>query len=158
MRLLKSAFTVVLLLYSTLLPAQNKDSIAVLKAAENFVTAFNQFKWEAFRSSFTNDATMFHPVWEQGKRRAGRQEIEATWIEVFPEFIDSTNTATLNISPKDLHIQLYGNTAIVTFHLGDGITRLSRRTLVMVKQKNEWKIAHLHASFVTAPPEEKKAN
>ena len=158
MRLLLSAFTVALLLCSTAATAQTNDSIAVLKAAENFVTAFNQFKWEAFRSSFTNDATMFHPVWEQGKRRVGRQEIEATWIEVFPEFIDSTNAATLTISPKDLHIQLYGNTAIVTFHLGDGITRLSRRTLVMVKQKNEWKIAHLHASFVTAPPEEKKAN
>ena len=158
MRSLLSAFTVALLLCSTAATAQTNDSIAVLKAAENFVAAFNQFKWEAFRSSFTNDPTMFHPVWEQGKRRAGRQEIEATWIEVFPEFIDSSNTATLNISPKDLHIQLYGPSAIVTFHLGDGITRLSRRTLVMVKQNNEWKIAHLHASFVTAPPEEKKAN
>lgn len=156
MRLL--IFAVVLLLHSTLLQAQNNDSIAVMKAAENFVTAFNHFKWEAFRSSFTNDATMFHPVWEQGKRRAGKQEIEATWIEVFPEFIDSSNTATLHISPKDIHIQLYGNTAVVTFHLGDGITRLSRRTLVMVKRKKEWKIVHLHASYVTAPAEEKRTN
>ena len=158
MRLLLSAFTFAMLLCCRAVPAQNNDSIAVMKAAENFVTAFNQFKWEAFRSSFTHDATMFHPVWEQGKRRAGQQEIEATWIEVFPEFIDSSNTATLNISPKELRIQVYGSAAIVTFHLGDGITRLSRRTLVMVKQNNEWKIAHLHASFVTAPPEEKKAN
>ena len=158
MKLLIPAFTTALLFFSTMLPAQTNDSVAVMKAAEDFVTAFNQFKWEAFRSSFTNDAIMFHPVWEQRKRRAGRQEIEATWLEVFPEFIDAYNTATLNISPKDLHIQLYGHTAIVTFHLGDGITRLSRRTLVMVKQNNEWKIAHLHASFVTAPPEEKKTN
>lgn len=158
MRSLLSAFTVALLLYSTAATAQTNDSLAVLKAAENFVAAFNQFKWEAFRSSFTKDATMFHPVWEQGKRRVGKQEIEATWIEVFPEFIDSSNTATLKISPKDLHIQIYGNTAIVTFHLGDGITRLSRRTLVMVKQKNDWKIAHLHASFVAAPQEEKNTN
>ena len=158
MKLLTPAFTTALLLCCTLLPAQANDSIAVMKAAEHFVTAFNQFKWEAFRSSFTKDATMFHPVWEQGKRRVGKQEIEATWIEVFPEFIDSSNTATLNISPKNILIQLYGHTAIVTFYLGDGITRLSRRTLVMVKQNNEWKIAHLHASFVTAPSEEKKTN
>ena len=132
------------------LSAQSKDSAEVVLTAEKFVKAFNQFNWKVFRNSFTDDATMFHPFWEQGRRRAGRTEIEATWLEVFPEFIDSANTETLQINPKDVHIQLYGETAIISFHLGEGIKRLSRRSLVMIKQNKEWKIAHLHASFVSA--------
>jgi ketosteroid isomerase-like protein len=132
------------------LSAQNKDSIAVVQAAENFVKAFNHFDWTTFRNSFTDDATMFHPFWEQGARRAGRKELEETWLEVFPEFLNNPNKETLQINPRDVHIQLYGETAILTFHLGDGIKRLSRRTLVMVKQYKEWKIAHLHASSVSA--------
>jgi hypothetical protein len=37
----------------------------------------------------------------------------------------------------------------VTFHLGSGGNTLSRRTLAMVKENENWKIAHLHASSVS---------
>ena len=131
------------------LKAQNKDSLAVMKSATNFVTAFNNFNWTAFRESFTDDATIFYPFWNQAKRVKGRQEIETTWLTIFPEFIDSANTRKLQISPKDIDIKLYRQTAIVTFHLGDGVNSLSRRTLIMVKRKRDWKIAHLHASSVS---------
>ena len=131
------------------LNAQNKDSIAVLKSATNFVTAFNNFDWTAFRASFTDDATMFYPFWSQPRRIKGRQEIESAWLTIFPEFVDTSNTRKLQISPKDINIQFYKNTAIVTFHLGDGVKSLSRRTLIMVKKKRDWKIAHLHASSVS---------
>jgi ketosteroid isomerase-like protein len=129
--------------------AQNKDSIAVMKSATNFVTAFNNFNWTAFKESFTDDATIFYPFWNQARRVKGRQEIEATWLTIFPEFIDAANTRKLQINPKNIDIQLYRQTAIVTFHLGDGVNSLSRRTLIMVKKKRDWKIAHLHASSVT---------
>jgi ketosteroid isomerase-like protein len=131
------------------LNAQNKDSIAVVQAAENFVKAFNHFDWTTFRSSFTDDATIFFPFWQQGKRRAGKQEIESTWLDIFPEFLNNPDNDTLQIYPEDVHIQLYGETAIITFHLGDGIEQLSRRTLVLIKQNNDWKIFHLHASTMT---------
>jgi hypothetical protein len=75
--------------------------------------------------------------------------METIWLTIFPEFVDSKNTRQLQINPKDINIQLYPQTAIVTFHLGDGETRLSRRTLVMVKQNENWKIAHLHALSVS---------
>jgi ketosteroid isomerase-like protein len=144
-------FICALYFFSSLnLKAQNKDSVAVLTAAEKFVKAFNYFDWPAFRNSFTDNATMFHPFWKQGTRRAGRKEVENTWLEVFPEFLNNPAKDSLQINPKDIHIQLYGQTAIVTFHLGNGIERLSRRTLVMIKQDKEWKIAHLHASSVSA--------
>jgi hypothetical protein len=49
----------------------------------------------------------------------------------------------------DIHIQLYQQAAIVTFHFGDGVKRLSRRSGVMVKEHENWKISHLHASSVS---------
>jgi ketosteroid isomerase-like protein len=129
--------------------AQNKDSIAVMESATDFVTAFNNFNWTTFRASFTDDATIFYPFWDQASRIEGRQELDSVWLTIFPEFIDTKNTRKLHINPKDLKIQLYGQTAIVTFHLGDGVDRLSRRTLVMIKEENHWKIAHLHASSIS---------
>ena len=137
------------LLINFSLKAQNKDSIAVIKSANNFVTAFNNFNWAAFRESFTDDATIFYPFWNQARRIQGRQEIDSTWLTIFPEFGDTKNTKKLQISPKDINIQVYKQTAIVTFHLGDGIKTLSRRTLVMIKENGNWKIAHLHASSVS---------
>jgi ketosteroid isomerase-like protein len=132
------------------LSAQNKDSIAVIKSVNNFVTAFNSFNWSAFKESFADDATVFYPFWNQARRIQGRQEIEKVWLTIFPEFGDVSNTGKLQISPKDVYIQLYQQTAIVTFHLGDGVTALSRRTLIMVKEKRNWKIVHLHASSVSS--------
>ena len=125
--------------------AQN-DSLAVKSSVENFLSAFNSFQWEAFRNSFADDATIFFPDWEQAKRVSGRNEIEKTWLELFPEFKYSANTKTLGIAPRDIDIEQYGQTAIATFHLGSGEKFLSRRTLVMANLKGEWKIVHLHAS------------
>lgn len=139
----------ILCLFNFSLLAQSRDSIAVMKSSTNFVSAFNNFEWTTFRASFTDEATIFYPYWDQAKRVKGREEMEKAWLTIFPEFTDPKNTRKLQINPKDIHIQLYGKTAIVSFHLGDGLKTLSRRTLVMVKEKGIWKIAHLHASSVS---------
>ncbi len=146
----KTGLSIILfLLINFSITAQNKDSIEVKNSADNFVAAFNNFNWTVFRESFTDDATIFYPFWNQARRIQGRQEIEAAWVTIFPEFVDTKNTRKLQINPKDINIQLYQQTAIVTFHLGDGVKTLSRRTLVMIKEKGNWKIAHLHASSVS---------
>ncbi len=126
--------------------AQSRDSADVIKAAEIFVKAFTGFDWPVFRNCFSKEATIFFPAWKEGERKTGQQEIEATWTAIFPEFIDSTKKFDLKINPKNIHVQLYGEVAIVTFHLGDGVEYLSRRTLVFRKEKTNWKIVHLHAS------------
>ncbi|MFZ7165977.1 MAG: hypothetical protein ACO1G5_00375, partial [Bacteroidota bacterium] len=90
------------LLFNFSLKAQNKDSIAVMKSASNFVTAFNNFNWTVFRESFTDDATIFYPFWNQARRIQGRREIETAWLTIFPEFGDTNNTRKLQISPKDI--------------------------------------------------------
>ena len=129
---------------------QNNDSLNVMRATEKFLYAFNNFNWPVFRDSFDSSATIFYPEWQPARRVVGKVEIEKTWLELFPEFADSANTSKMNITPKDIFVQLYGETAIVSFHLGDGKAWLSRRTLAMLKRKNDWKIIHLHASFMTA--------
>ena len=125
------------------------DSVAVRLSVEKYVVAFNTLQWEPFKNSFTEDATIFFPDWEEAVRKVGIKEIEKTWLEIFPEFKDSANTLKLDIKPRDMLIQLYGQSAVVTFHLGSGEKYLARRTLVMVKRKKEWKIAHLHASVLS---------
>jgi ketosteroid isomerase-like protein len=147
----KVRFLIVILalLFSMAANAQNRDSLPVMQSVNNFVAAFNNLSWEDFRKSFSDDATIFYPFWDQARRVNGKQEIESAWLTIFPEFGDSNNTRKLQISPKDIHIQHYGKTAIVTFHLGDGVNTFSRRTLVMVKKKQNWKIVHLHASSVS---------
>jgi len=95
------------LLINFSIKAQNKDSIAVMKSATDFVTAFNNFNWTTFRASFTDDATMFYPFWDQASRIEGRQELDTVWLTIFPEFVDTKNTRKLHINPKDLKIQLY---------------------------------------------------
>lgn len=127
--------------------AQAKDSLEVMKATQTFLNAFTNFDWETFRNCFSKDATIFYPVWEQGNnRRGGQKEIETAWLEIFPEFTDSTKKFDLQINPKNILVQLYDKTAIVTFHLGEENHYLARRTLVFIKEKQDWKIVHLHAS------------
>ncbi len=128
--------------------AQKKDSVAVMKAAEKFVHAFNHFHWEPFRRSFAEDANIFFPGWDYAARVNGKENIERTWLQLFPEFMNNPGKYKMEISPKNISIQLYGNTALMTFHLGDGVSRLSRRTILWVKRNRTWKIAHLHASFM----------
>ena len=152
-RLFKSGLVIFFVSLTFQSKAQVSDSIAVKLLVERFLQSFNALQWKPFRKSFADDATIFFPEWEQASRRVGRQEIEKTWLELFPEFKDSTSTLKLGITPRDIRIQLFDQTAVVTFHLGNGEKYLSRRTLVMVKRKKEWRIAHLHAS--TLFPENK---
>src|SRR6187455_2979587 len=119
---------------SLIVQGQTNDSLEVTKATQNFVKAFINFDWKGFRNSFSSDTTIFFPSWEQGKRRIGQKEIEETWLEIFPEFIDPTKKFDLKIDPKNIFMQLYGNTAIVSFHLTPADNYLSRRTLVFIKE------------------------
>jgi len=129
--------------------AQENDSTEIMQATLKFVDAFNSLDWKVFSQSFTEDATIFFPEWEQARRRSGRLAIDKSWLEIFPEFNDTASTLELNIVPEDLQVQRYGRTAIITFHMGDDKSFLARRTIVMVRRNRHWRIAHLHASMLS---------
>ena len=138
-------------------PAQQKAAAAdpatqdVQAAAAAFVEAFNNLDWEKFRLGFTDDATVFFPFPQAPQRASGRAEDEAVFKRFFDEGRKRKGAPPyLNIEPKGMQIQVLGDAAIVTFHLGDDDT-VGRRTLVYQNQKGRWLIAHLHASSLARP-------
>ena len=136
-------------------PKANPKSLAVQKAADDWVTAFNNLEWETFRTSFTDDATVFFPFIQVPRRASGRAEVET----LFKQFFDALRKRKpappyQNLDPKDGQIQMLGKeAAIFTFHL-PGEESFNRRTLVFRKEKGKWLIAHLHASVFTKPKTE----
>jgi hypothetical protein len=60
----------------------------------------------------------------------------------------------MDLQPRDLRVQIIGNAAVVTFELDGGF--VNRRTLVLRKAGEAWKIAHLHASEVAVSPQDGK--
>lgn len=132
--------------------AQTADSIRVQQTITAFLVAFDSLKLDAFPRYFADDATMFFPFSDVPSRINGRVEIES----VFRHFFDQVRTAwakrqfpgspRLGIKPRDVRIQMAGDAAVVTFHLGD-TQAPSRRTLVLHRMPDgSWKIVHLHAS------------
>lgn len=147
-----SAILCVLILPSLL--AQTKSSHEEEEAREalaNFVVAFDNLNWETFRLAFSDDATVFYP---RGfpNRADGRAEFEKTFKVVFDQIRgNKIKPPYMDIQPKDMRIQMFGNVAIATFHLDDRVGFLNRRTIVLNKTDRGWKIVHLHASEVPVP-------
>jgi ketosteroid isomerase-like protein len=121
----------------------------VKNALASFIRAFDDLDWEGFRLAFDDNATVFYPR-AVPERANGRAEFEKTFKTVF-EQIRSGKTAApyMDIQPKGVRIQVFGNVAIVTFHLDDREGFLNRRTIVLNKTEQGWKIVHLHASEVS---------
>ncbi|MGI8836148.1 MAG: YybH family protein [Pyrinomonadaceae bacterium] len=129
----------------------DSDSLAVQKAAEEFIKAFNNLEWGKFRNSFSDDVTVFFPFNQDPRRANGRAEVETSFKSGFDELRKrKPNPPYLNIQPKDVQIQMLKDTAILTFHL-PGEDTFGRRTLVFQKQKGKWLIVHLHASIISKP-------
>jgi ketosteroid isomerase-like protein len=122
----------------------------VRKTLADFIQAFDNLDWDRFCAAFSDDATVFYPR-EFPNRANGRQEYERTFQKVFDRIrAGRTQGPYMDIQPRDLHLQIAGNIAIVTFHLDDRPGFLNRRTVVLQKQPSGWKIIHLHASEVAA--------
>jgi ketosteroid isomerase-like protein len=115
-----------------------------------FIQAFDDLDWERFRSFFADDATVFYPR-GIARRAHGRFEIEANFRRVFAQIRgDRTQPPYMDLKPRDLHIQRFGEIAIATFHLDDHPGMVNRRTIVLHRVGDDWKIVHLHASEVAA--------
>jgi ketosteroid isomerase-like protein len=145
------AAALLLLLIPASLPAQETSTSAeseVQATLAHFVSAFDNLDWEIFRLAFDDNATVFYPR-AFPERASGRDAIEKTFKVVFQQIRDGkTQARFMDIQPKDMKIQLFGDIAIATFHLDDRAGFLNRRTIVLQKTTMGWKIVHLHASEV----------
>jgi ketosteroid isomerase-like protein len=124
------------------------EELQVREALARFIQAFDDLDWEKFRLAFDDSATVFYPR-ASPERANGRAEFEKIFKTVF-EQIRSGRTAApyMDIQPRKMRIQLFGNVAIATFHLDDRAGFVNRRTIVLNKNETGWKIVHLHASEV----------
>jgi len=124
------------------------DGVAPVRAAaEHFLRVFDNLDWEAFRATWASDPTVFFPFDTAPERATGRAAVEAG----FRRFFDTVKASRpgppyLHLNPRELRVERYGDTGLVTFMLGEAGGRVSRRTLVFVLENGTWKLTHLHAS------------
>ena len=142
------------LFFCPLLVAQTKSDQSqseVRATLAKFVHAFDDLDWETFRLSFSDDATVFYPR-AFPQRATGRKAFEETFKRVFDQIRgDKTKPPYMDIQPRNLEVQTFGGVAIATFHLDDRAGFLNRRTIVLNRTAEGWKIVHLHASEVAVP-------
>ena len=121
----------------------------VEQAFERFIDAFNRLDWEAFRSSFADDASLFNPDIPEAlslHRLDGRENVDATFRLVFDAIRRAGHGP--NIVPRNLRVQQLADTAIVTFEFERASGSYGRRTIVFTRQPEAWKIVHVHASNI----------
>jgi ketosteroid isomerase-like protein len=122
------------------------DRAAVERAIAAFVAAFNELDADRFRDSFAADATWIAPMADFPERATGRDAVLATFADVFARGRAARPSPPyLNINPHDVAIQLLTDAAVVSFRLEGGMFG-GRRTLVLRKDPDGWKIIHGHAS------------
>jgi ketosteroid isomerase-like protein len=145
------AFFLVVLLFGTSGSAwaqRRSGGIGPEATLHAFVQAFDNLDWERFRRFFADDATVFYPRGTAG-RAHGRAEFEANFQQVFTQIRGNRKQPPfMDLQPHDLYIQRFGDIAIATFHLNDRPGVLNRRTIVLHRVGDDWKIVHLHASEV----------
>jgi len=143
------ALAFALLLLPPAFPRSQSVDTDVGEALAHFIRAFDDLDWEQFRQAFDDNATVFYPR-AMAERANGRAEFEKGFKSVFQQIRGSKTAAPyMDIQPKDLRIQRFGDVAIATFHLDDRVGFLNRRTIILNKTEKGWKIVHLHASEVS---------
>ena len=129
------------------------DSAEVHLALKRFLRAFENLEWEPFRTSFSDDATVFFPSAATPNRFVGRAAIEARFQQEFADIRAQARGGPpyMRLEPRGLQVSvLDSRTALVTFELRNAV-RLARRSLVLVRETGGWRIRHLHASNVPWP-------
>jgi ketosteroid isomerase-like protein len=137
-----------LLVCARVAPAQD-----VREMMTDFLAAFSSRDISAFIPYFAENATAFFPpaATAPSTRVQGRQAIKETFTTILARYAQPNSTTRPPIAPQDLQIQEFDGTAIVTFHLGNDAAR-QRRTFVLRRAGDAWKIVHLHGSAIGAQP------
>ena len=125
-------------------PNPQKDVERVIR---DFLVAFSNRDFAVFIPYFSEDATVFFPpsTAAPSGRVQGRSEIERTFKTIFEAYPPRPGRPPTPIAPQDLLIQELDGHAVVTFQLGSETAR-QRRTFVLRRIGDEWRIVHLHGS------------
>jgi ketosteroid isomerase-like protein len=112
-------------------------------ALEMLLRAFARLDLDAMLACFDAQATAFLPVEHHQTRLDGREAIGTAFAAVIAR-VRARGATSLQLNPADLQVDEWGDTAIASFHLHS--EHLSRRTFVLRRFGEQWRIVHLHAS------------
>jgi ketosteroid isomerase-like protein len=144
-------FSIIVLMFATI-AAQQDSQRDVESAFKQFIEAFNNLDWEAFRGALSDDVTVFNPDIPEApslNRLDGRQQVEESFKAVFAASRKNSNGPPyLHIVPRNVRIQMLTESAIVTFQFDREGNSFGRRTLIFQRGPRGWKIVHIHASNV----------
>lgn len=121
------------------------DAAALRATLDAFLGGLRARDWERMQPAFAVDADVFFPFDDPPRRVQGITAIEAVFRAFF-----ATRDGAVDVQPLDLAIRAMGDAALVTFHL-DRPGAVGRRTLVLRRDADRWRIAHLHASVTKLP-------
>ena len=117
--------------------------------ATAFLHAFESLDLARVGACFADDASVFFPAPEPPARVSGRAAIVQRFEQVFAGIRAASGRSAPpwhELAPVDLQARALGpDAALVTFELRNA-QRLARRTLVLRRQADGWRILHLHAS------------
>jgi ketosteroid isomerase-like protein len=127
------------------------DVSDIRQAADHFLRVFANFDGEAFQATWSSEPVVFFPFDDTPETVKGRAAVEARFHRFFEEVrARAPGPPYLHINPRELTVQRYGDVGVVTFVLDQppqlGGPPVARRTLLFVKERDGWKLAHLHAS------------
>jgi ketosteroid isomerase-like protein len=151
MSAIRQSFVFVALLCAACSTVPDRAAVekSVLSVAQRFVHGIETYDAEAAAREFDAAAVVFMPG--SAPRLSGIEAIRADLHAQFDEGRAAGRTRV--ITPRRPNLQVFGDTAILTFELGGeapgspGATGvLSRRTLVMHRFADAWRIVHLHGS------------
>jgi uncharacterized protein (TIGR02246 family) len=135
-------------------PAPPAAEAPVRAVVAEYVNALNALDAERLGRTFADDVSCFFPGPPfPAARIQGRAVVQSAFGQLFAA-LRQRGTRSASLSPAGLAVQLYGDTAIATFHLV-GQQEVGRRTLVLRRLGARWLIVHLHASV--APIQQRPA-
>ena len=132
--------------------AQRRSTQEIERVVTDFLTAFGNRDFAQFLPFFSEDATMFFPPSAPAPTGLvrGRNEDRADSQGDLCKVPITHFGPGHSIRPLDLLVEEFGDAAVVTFHLGSEAAR-QRRTIVMRRVGEQWRIAHLHGSASATP-------
>ena len=128
----------------------------VMAVLTTFVHAFENGDLDVMEASFADNSSSFpraimsngfeSPIQTSNYKRVRgllpeMRDLIAGWRE------GAAGPPYMSLDPRDLEVMMFTDAAVVTFHLENGRS-LSRRTFVLAKENDSWKIVHLHPSNV----------
>ena len=118
---------------------------------EHCMQAFRTLDGSGFDACLDDDVSLFNPDIPEANTLHlvhGRADVSAYFHAMFDGVRAHAPQPRLDVQPRDVVIQLAGDTAVVTFEFARADGGYGRRTMVLVHRHGGWKILHIHASNI----------